>query len=135
MKTLEELENKYWGNPDPSSSKLVQKCHELRRKPIDELDIEDVRLLISQEIGLKYSIPLAMDILEKDILAEGDYYEGDLLKAVLSSNPDEWENTSLIDRLEGLFEGNKDNIQNADLTDDIKGKIIDSYEAFKSKLL
>lgn len=46
--------------------------------------------MIGQNIGLKYLIPLALDTLEKNILAEGNLHEGDLLESVLTSNPDYW---------------------------------------------
>lgn len=48
--------------------------------------------MIGQNIGLKYLIPLALAELEKNILAAGDFYEGDLLKAVLTCNQEFWEN-------------------------------------------
>lgn len=35
--------------------------------------------MIGQDIGLPYLVPLALDILRDNPLAEGDMYEGDLL--------------------------------------------------------
>ena len=87
--TLEQLENSRWPMPD-FDSHVTRRCHELRKVPLDSLQTEDLRLLISQEIGLEYIIPLAIEKLSTDILAEGDFYPGDLLKAVLSVTPVFW---------------------------------------------
>lgn len=47
--------------------------------------------MIGQNVGLEYLIPLAMEQLDSDILAEGDLFEGDLLQSVLDSDPSYWE--------------------------------------------
>ena len=56
--------------------------------------------MIGQNIGLNFLIPIAIEKLKQNILAEGDFYEGDLLKSVLTSETDYWkrenENWSLI---------------------------------------
>ena len=46
--------------------------------------------MIGQQIGLKYLIPLAIEVLTADLFAEGDYYPGDLLQFVLKVDPDFW---------------------------------------------
>lgn len=38
--------------------------------------------MIGQRIGLPHLVPLALDVLEQDPLAEGDFYPGDLLRNV-----------------------------------------------------
>lgn len=92
-KTLNELEGHAWGDPSFDSS-LVRTCHHLRTKPVDEFSIEDLRIMISQNIGVTYLVPLAVVQLEREPLAEGDSYPGDLLSSVigvsewLKSNPD-----------------------------------------------
>ena len=89
-KSLESLEKDNWGAIPSDESYLVKTCYKLRKKQLCEFEIEDFRILIGQDIGLKYLIPLAIKILEKNILAEGHFHEGDLLKSVLTSNPDYW---------------------------------------------
>ena len=89
QKTLENLENDYWGNPDYDSH-LVRRCHELRKLPLDSFTTEDLRIMIGQQISLNYLIPLALDVLTIDLFAEGDFFEGDLLKNVLSIDTDFW---------------------------------------------
>lgn len=88
-KSLQELENSDWGEPDFPSA-LVTECHRLRRVPLEALTVENLRLLINQSISLHFLIPLALKQLEKDPLVSGDCYEGDLLIAVLRSNPQFW---------------------------------------------
>lgn len=88
--TIESIEKSYWGPPPAAATVLVRKCHELRQKDVELLDIEDLRLLIGQGIALKIVVPMALKVLEKDMLAEGDMYPGDLLKAVLESDEKYW---------------------------------------------
>jgi hypothetical protein len=62
----------------------------LRRRPIGELTVEDMRLLIGQSIGLAHLLPLALKVLRANPMAEGHMYEGDLLSAVITRNPAVW---------------------------------------------
>lgn len=89
-KTLETLEKKSWGEVPKDESYLVKTCYGLRKKKLKKFDIEDLRIMIGQQIGLKYLIPIALEALENNILAEGDFYEGDLLKSVVTSDKDYW---------------------------------------------
>lgn len=102
-RSIEQLENDYWKDIDFPSS-LVEKCFSYRKIPVSELSIEQLRLLIGQQIGLRYIIPKAMDILQSDILAEGDYYPGDLLNSLLSLSKNDWnefhaEQTKFVEHL------------------------------------
>jgi hypothetical protein len=69
----------------------VTECHRLRRVQLRLLTVENLRILIGQSIGLLFLIPLALEQLEKNPLAEGDFYPGDLLCAVLRVKADFWE--------------------------------------------
>lgn len=81
MATLEELEGDVW--PEPTfDSYLVTTCHRLRKKPIDKCSVEDLRIMIGQDMGLVYLLPMALERLEADPLSEGDMYPGDLVLAV-----------------------------------------------------
>jgi len=92
LKSLESLEKDFWGEIPKDESYLVSTCHKLRKKQLQEFEIEDLRIMIGQNIGLKFLIPLAIKVLQDNILAEGDFYEGDLLKSVLSSDASYWKN-------------------------------------------
>ncbi|MFI1997040.1 contact-dependent growth inhibition system immunity protein [Actinoplanes sp. NPDC020271] len=85
--SLEEIEGVAWGDAPADASKLIATVHELRRKPIGLLEIEDLRVLLGQREGVLVLVPRALDIIEHDPLAEGDYYPGDLLNAVLNRVP------------------------------------------------
>ena len=102
-KTLDQLDPPERRSPEQGSY-LVAKCHQLRRKPIGEMSVEDLRILLGQQICPAYLVPLAIGILEREPLAEGDYYPGDLLVSVLNLGPDFWEsNPSWYARLTGLI--------------------------------
>lgn len=88
-KSLQELENDDWGEPTYDSS-LVLMVHRLRRKPLAEFTVGNLRILIGQKISLSILIPLAVERLEEEPLAEGNYYPGDLLHAVFGAGEEFW---------------------------------------------
>lgn len=69
---------------------MVQQSQRLRKVPIGQLGVEDLRLLITQGIGLPFLVPLALDLLEAQPLVEGAYYRGDLLVSVLQVGEAFW---------------------------------------------
>ena len=112
-KSLEQLENTYWKEPVEFPSGLVINCHKYRKIPLKELTVEQIRLLISQKIGLEFLTEIALEKLELDILAEGNIYEGDLLEAVSRIPAEFWiEKQPGIQKLERLVELNSGKIKN-----------------------
>jgi hypothetical protein len=89
-KSLQQLDGQDWGEPTYDSH-LVTECHRLRRVPLSQFDVEDLRIMIGQHISLEYLIPIALEQLRAVPLAEGDYYSGDLLSAVLRAGRDVWQ--------------------------------------------
>ncbi len=89
--SLEQIEKASWGNPPEGATKLIRDAHELRRKPVRELTAGDLRLLLSQRVGVEVLTPEAVRVLRRDPLAEGDYYPGDLLVAVLKLPTSYWD--------------------------------------------
>ncbi|MFC9845361.1 contact-dependent growth inhibition system immunity protein [Streptomyces sp. NPDC060223] len=89
-RSLEELERACWPAPSADDTRLITTAHALRRRPIGALAVEDMRLLIGQDTGLPYLLPLAVEVLRENPMAEGHMYEGDLLSAVLTRNPSVW---------------------------------------------
>lgn len=133
-KSLEMLEGDNWGEIPKDESYLITTCYKLRKKPLNEFETEDLRILIGQDLGLKYLIPLALQILEKDILDEGHFYEGDLLKSVLTSNNDYWEiEREDWEKMVRIFNDNKDRIEKEAQEYDTGRKIIEAFNEFKKK--
>jgi hypothetical protein len=92
QKTLENLEKKTWPPLSPDEgSYLIKTCNSLRKKPLQDFTTEDLRIMIGQEIGLYFLMPLAIETLTNDLFAEGDMYEGDLLKNVLEIDTKFWD--------------------------------------------
>ena len=105
--TLEKLEGVTCGEPNYHSY-LVTEIHRLRRVPIKQFRIEDFRILIGQSIGLKYLVPLALDHLVHHPLAQGDFYPGDLLRAVATVDEEYWRDCAgqrikLVDALQSAL--------------------------------
>lgn len=116
-KSLQELERDDWGEPDYDSS-LVQTCHRLRRVSLADFTTEDLRIMIGQKIGLLFLVPLALEKLEEDPLAEGDYYPGDLLNVVLQLPETFWSvHTDMRDVLRQVVSKTKELLVSLEETD------------------
>jgi hypothetical protein len=90
QQSLEDVEGDAWGDAPADATRLIATVHELRRKPIITLEVEDLRVLLGQRVGVPVLVPRALDVLEHDPLAEGNHYPGDLLTAVLRRVPAEY---------------------------------------------
>jgi hypothetical protein len=88
--TLEQLEGNNWGEPGTAPTPMVARCLRLRRVPIHALGRSDLRLLISQKIGLKHIVPEALKSVSEDAMLQAEFYPGDLLVALLSVDSDYW---------------------------------------------
>src|SRR3990170_1456128 len=127
-KTLEELDNEIWETPAGEFTSLVTAIHQLRKKPLKDFTIEDLRITIGQNLNLTYLIPLAIGELQENILAEGNFYQGDLLKNVLDSDTGFWlKNRYYWDIVIELFKKNKEVFE----SDDSYRQIRKSFERFE----
>jgi len=89
--TLEQIEDRHWGDPSADATRLIKTVYELRHKPIGAMDTEDLRVLLLQQESLDVLVPVALTRLEQNPLAEGDFYPGDLLTAVLKIPQKYWQ--------------------------------------------
>jgi hypothetical protein len=112
-KSIEQLEKDIWKNPSEFPTDLVEKCYRYRKISIAVLTDEQIRLLISQKIGIEYLIGIALEKLKRNILTECDFYEGDLL-VVVSKLPTEFWNKNQTEFLyfKNLVELNSELIKN-----------------------
>ena len=112
-KSIEQLEKDIWNNPSEFPTDLVEKCYRYRKISIAELTNEQIRLLISQKIGIEYLIGIALEKLEQNILTECDFYDGDLLVTVSNLPAEFWnENQTEFRTFKKLVEQNSDLIKN-----------------------
>ena len=111
-KSIEQLEKDYWKEPSEFPTDMVKKCYQYRKISIAELTDEQIRLLISQQMGTEYLIGVALEKLEQNILTEGDFYEGDLLVAVSGLPTEFWtENQTEFRTFKSLVERNSELIK------------------------
>lgn len=117
-KTLQEIEGADWGEP-AFDSHLVTTCHRLRKKPIKDFTVGDVRIMVGQCIGLNVLVPLALELLELDPFAEGDFYPGDLLNAVITGPELQFwkEHPDLAERLDRVLRRAAENLSVLDEID------------------
>ena len=88
-RTLTQLEGEDWGVPTYDSY-VVTNSHALRHKPLREFTAEDLRFMLGQKNSLPLLMPMALDVLEADLLAGGDMYEGALLNMAVRVAPAFW---------------------------------------------
>jgi hypothetical protein len=87
--SIEELEGERWPEPDIDSH-LVRECNRLRRLQLRLFTVENLRIMLGQDIGSRYLVPIALEHLEADPFVAGDFYPGDLLCSVLSLPREFW---------------------------------------------
>lgn len=88
------------------------------KKPLNQLDIQEIRLLITQKLGVKYVLPVAVNALEDDIFQEVTYYDGDLLNAVLNLPMSFWnDNKNEYEKMRILIKNNYLKIQKSEFVD------------------
>jgi hypothetical protein len=86
-KSLRDLEG-YDAETPTYDSHLVLTCYKLWYTPLKQFNTENLKIMIGQSISLRFLVPLALERLHRHPLAGGDFYEGDLLVALLRSEPD-----------------------------------------------
>jgi len=122
-RTLEQLEREDWGEA-PYDSYLVRTIHALRRKPIRQFTVEDLRITLGQKFGMEYLTPLALTQLEANPYVEGRFYPGDLLVAVMALPRDYWSaHPTEATRMAAIAERVAADIDDRDEIPDIKKRI------------
>ena len=126
--SINQLENVPIPRPSEYESHLVKRCFDLANKKLKYFSPEDLRIMIGQNLGLDYLIPISIQILEKEPFLEADFYEGDLLLNVLKIDKDYWDRNPEIKRkLINIFKKSLVNFNELD-SDTQK----DLYEAYDS---
>jgi hypothetical protein len=93
-RSIESLEKTNYGPVPVDESSIVQRLWRLRKIPINEFQVDDIRFMIIQGVGLNYLLIEAIDLLKENLLTEGNYYKGDLLNSVLQIDKEKWEEFS-----------------------------------------
>ena len=123
-KSIEELENDYWGEPT-FDSYIIKTCHKARQKPIKSLSNEEIRCLIGQKIGLRFLLPIAVNILKNEPLIDITYFEGDLLLTLLRLYTSDWEdNQNELQLFNKVIQDNRLQIENCK---EIQSELIEKY--------
>jgi hypothetical protein len=91
-RSLEELEGVRWPDPPSATTSLVRAVHLLRKRPLRELSTEELSRLITQDVGLRWLLPPALDRLRARVPREVGqvWLEDDLLFAVVTRQREVW---------------------------------------------
>ncbi len=91
-KSVEELEEDRWPDPPTDTTPLVRSVHQLRKKPIKDLTVENLRRLVGQDVGLRWLLPVALDFLRETAREEeaSGWFDDDLLSAVVTRKEEAW---------------------------------------------
>ncbi|WP_199443968.1 contact-dependent growth inhibition system immunity protein [Umezawaea beigongshangensis] len=111
-RSVEDIEGDRWGDPPADATYLIRTVLLLRRTPVGELGVEDLRILLGQRVAPSVLVPLALEVLLEDPLAAGHFYPGDLLKSVLGQPGSFWDGhpgpladlTVVLDRFQAVLE-------------------------------
>lgn len=123
-KSIEELENDYWRDPT-FNSYVITTCHKARQKPLKLLSNEEIRCLIGQKIGLKFLLPIAIDILKNTPFIDVTYFEGDLLLTVLRLDIEDWnQNPNELNHFMVILQSNRLQIE---MCSEIPNELIEKY--------
>ncbi|GEM_PF-5422401 len=68
----------------------MEELRPIGKKPIIELTVDELALLIYQNIAMNYAIPMALRLLKKDVLVHGNEMSMFLLEEVLLSDREYW---------------------------------------------
>lgn len=91
--TLNTLESEDWGEPDYDSY-VVRTVYALRRKRLLDLTHKELRLALSQRVGLPYILDLAFFRLRMNPFIGGDFYNGDIIAALVLADQSVWQDRS-----------------------------------------
>ncbi|QIP07471.2 contact-dependent growth inhibition system immunity protein [Bradyrhizobium symbiodeficiens] len=94
-RTLEQIDGQDWGEPETAPTGMVARCLRLRRTPLKDFTVSDLRLMIGQQIGLRTLVPRALQLVSNEPLLEADFYPGDLLCALLHVDKAYWSDSSV----------------------------------------
>ena len=128
--TLSDLLHCEWQDEIPyDDSSVVQHMYYLFHTLARRWTVEDYRYLVEQETALDIILPKVFEILQFDIKADGGFYEGDLLNAVLQINADFWEqHKDLYNTACMLIKNNMETLSKTEYSTD--KKILEDATAF-----
>ena len=132
--TLSDMLHKEWRDEIPyDDSSVVQHMYYLHHTQARRWTVEDYRSLLYQEAALGTIFPIILpkvfEILQYDIKADGGFYEGDLLDAVLGISPDFWkEHQELYDTACRLIRNNMETLSKTEYSTD--KKLLEDATAF-----
>ncbi|WP_231982957.1 contact-dependent growth inhibition system immunity protein [Nocardia sp. 852002-20019_SCH5090214] len=89
--SVDQFEDDVWPALPADATALMRTVDELRRKPIGDLTVEDMRSLLQQRVGVGVLLPRVLVRLNWDPLLAGDLFPGDLLVATLRVDREHWE--------------------------------------------
>jgi len=127
-KSINDLEGAKSSKRPNFNSYAVQESYNLMDKKLKFFEPQDLRLMIGQNLGLKYLVPRAINVLKNDPLIEAQFFEGDLLLKVLNIDKRYWiDFPEWKEELIKLFKNSSINYDKLD-DDDTKWEIYTAYE-------
>jgi hypothetical protein len=132
--TLSDMLHEEWRDEIPyDDSSVVQHMYYLHHTQARRWTVEDYRSLLYQETALGTIFPIILpkvfEILDYNIKADGGFYEGDLLDAVLEISPDFWkEHKDLYDTACMLIRNNMETLSKTEYPSD--KKLLENATAF-----
>ena len=134
--SIEDLSGYYWLAPETDSN-VVLKSHGMRRKPLAELSLEDIRMGVIQQVGVSYLVPVALEVVERDPYAESLNFGAEITIALLDIPVEFWlTHEKLRDRLQRVYERIEETKDSQDefWIEDILPLVRESHARFRGEL-
>lgn len=133
-KSISQLEGWYWNTEIPTetnSSYEEYNFYLLHNKPLKHYTPEDIHFMLVQGSGLKYMVPLAIEILNSDVLIKAESYPSDLLSTVMFIPEKFWkENPNYYNQVYKLIQSNRNKIDDFHSTKSIEGYLRSALNNF-----
>lgn len=119
--------------PDDGDSFLVKKTFSLvHEKAIEQFEPEDFRILLAQRLYVSLLLPSAIALLKSNPMAEGDYFEGDLLLVVLNLEQTIWmENPELIEEMKAVILNAENYLEDENNWNSVTDELLEKIQGWK----
>jgi hypothetical protein len=134
-KSLGELGTNFQVDADDFPNSMVKRVGKLRSIPLQELEPDDVRFLITQNVGLTFLVPLAIEKLKFNPMLQTLYYPGDMLLTLTKVDAAFWDsNGSIKEGFVALLKAAKEYVEGyKDIENSTKKMVVKGLTLFLEK--
>jgi hypothetical protein len=126
-KSISQIQGWIWNQAIPNiEDSSYEECnfYRLHKIPINKYKTEDIYFMIEQETCLDFLVPMALNILNDNILIKAEDYSGDLLIRILRLSPEFWsDNQKYYFKFINILRKNQESIENFNFVRSAKSEL------------